>query len=48
MKKWFNGTLEDLTSPFVFNLKLDPLERFHEARGYDVWPEIMHGYSDLQ
>ena len=26
-----------MTTPLVTNLKLDPFERFHEARGFDEW-----------
>jgi arylsulfatase len=37
--RWFNGVQENLTTPFITNLKLDPFERFHEARGYDEWQE---------
>ncbi|WP_346187819.1 arylsulfatase [Rubritalea halochordaticola] len=37
--KWFNGVQQDLTTPVITNLKLDPFERFHEARGYDEWQE---------
>jgi arylsulfatase A-like enzyme len=37
--KWFNGVRNDLTSPLITNLKLDPFERFHEARGFDEWQE---------
>jgi len=29
----------DLVTPIITNLKLDPFERFHEARGYDEWQE---------
>jgi arylsulfatase len=29
----------DLTTPLITNLKLDPFERFHEARGFDEWQE---------
>jgi arylsulfatase len=28
-----------MTTPLVTNLKLDPFERFHEARGFDEWQE---------
>jgi arylsulfatase len=40
-EKWFNATQEELTTPFIINLKLDPFERFVEAggRGYDEWEE---------
>ena len=37
--KWFNGVQESLTSPLITNLKLDPFERFHNARGFDEWQE---------
>jgi len=37
--KWFNGVQQDLVTPVITNLKLDPFERFHEARGYDEWQE---------
>jgi len=37
--KWFNGEQVDLTTPLITNLKLDPFERFHEARGFDEWQE---------
>jgi arylsulfatase A-like enzyme len=37
--KWFNGVQDQLTRPIITNLKLDPFERFHEARGYDEWQE---------
>ena len=37
--KWFNGVANNLTSPLITNLKLDPFERFHEARGFDEWQE---------
>ena len=37
--KWFNGVQQNMTSPLVTNLKLDPFERFHEARGFDEWQE---------
>jgi arylsulfatase A-like enzyme len=37
--KWFNGVQEDMLTPLVTNLKLDPFERFHEARGFDEWQE---------
>jgi hypothetical protein len=29
----------NLTTPIITNLKLDPFERFHDARGYDEWQE---------
>jgi arylsulfatase A-like enzyme len=37
--KWFNGQQVNLTTPLITNLKLDPFERFHEARGFDEWQE---------
>jgi arylsulfatase A-like enzyme len=37
--KWFNGVQDNLTTPLITNLKLDPFERFHEARGFDEWQE---------
>jgi len=37
--KWFNGVQDDLVTPLITNLKLDPFERFHEARGFDEWQE---------
>ncbi|WP_313458174.1 arylsulfatase [Stenotrophomonas sp.] len=37
--RWFNGVQENLTSPLITNLKLDPFERFHNARGFDEWQE---------
>ena len=37
--KWFNGVRSELTTPLITNLKLDPFERFHEARGFDEWQE---------
>jgi arylsulfatase len=37
--KWFNGVQDKLVTPIITNLKLDPFERFHEARGYDEWQE---------
>jgi hypothetical protein len=30
---------QSLVTPSITNLKLDPFERFHEARGYDEWQE---------
>ncbi|WDI41760.1 arylsulfatase [Bremerella sp. P1] len=38
-EKWFRAPQTALTSPFITNLKMDPFERFHEARGYDEWAE---------
>lgn len=37
--KWFNGVQQNMLTPLVTNLKLDPFERFHEARGFDEWQE---------
>ena len=37
--KWFNGVQQNMTTPLITNLKLDPFERFHEARGFDEWQE---------
>ncbi|RDH76158.1 arylsulfatase [Mycolicibacterium moriokaense] len=37
--KWFNGVQQNLTMPYITNLKIDPFERFHHARGYDEWQE---------
>ena len=37
--KWFNGVQQNILTPLVTNLKLDPFERFHEARGFDEWQE---------
>lgn len=37
--KWFNGVRNSLTTPVITNLKMDPFERFHEARGFDEWQE---------
>ena len=37
--KWFNGVQSNLTTPLITNLKLDPFERFHQARGFDEWQE---------
>lgn len=37
--QWFNGVQQNLLTPLVTNLKLDPFERFHEARGFDEWQE---------
>ncbi len=35
--KWFNGVQQNIITPQLTNLKLDPFERFEEARGYDEW-----------
>ena len=37
--KWFNGVQNELTTPLITRLDLDPFERFHEARGFDEWQE---------
>jgi len=37
--KWFNGVQEELTTPVIIRLDLDPFERFEEARGFDEWQE---------
>ena len=37
--KWFNAVQNDLTSPIITNLKLDPFERFYDSRGFDEWQE---------
>jgi arylsulfatase len=36
---WFRGVQEELTTPVITRLDLDPFERFSEARGYDEWAE---------
>lgn len=36
---WFRSPQQALSTPIITNLKLDPFERFHEARGYDEWAE---------
>ena len=36
---WFRSTQQALTSPYIINLKMDPFERFIDARGYDEWAE---------
>ncbi|MYM61945.1 arylsulfatase [Pseudomaricurvus sp. HS19] len=36
---WFRSPQLSLSSPIIINLKLDPFERFIEARGYDEWAE---------
>lgn len=36
---WFRSPQQALTTPYITNLKQDPFERFHEARGYDEWAE---------
>ncbi|KZS83721.1 hypothetical protein B4U45_02420 [Mycobacterium persicum] len=37
--RWFNAIQQKLTTPLITNLKLDPFERFHKARGFDEWQE---------
>jgi len=37
--KWFNGVQDQLTTPLITRLDLDPFERFHEGRGFDEWQE---------
>jgi len=37
--RWFNGTRDNLVTPVITNLKLDPFERFHDSRGFDEWQE---------
>ena len=37
--QWFNGVRNNLTTPLITNLALDPFERFSEARGFDEWQE---------
>jgi arylsulfatase len=37
--KWFNGTKTKLNTPLTIDLRLDPFERFTEARGFDEWQE---------
>lgn len=37
--RWFNGVQQNLVTPLITNLKLDPFERFHGARGFDEWQE---------
>jgi arylsulfatase A-like enzyme len=38
-ERWFRSPQTELSTPIITNLKLDPFERFHEARGYDEWAE---------
>ena len=38
-EEWFRAEQPQLSSPYIINLKLDPFERFTEARGYDEWAE---------
>ncbi|MFV0304368.1 MAG: arylsulfatase [Moheibacter sp.] len=37
--KWFNGVQQNMVTPLITNLKLDPFERFHDSRGFDEWQE---------
>jgi arylsulfatase len=37
--RWFNGVVNNLTTPVITNLALDPFERFSHARGHDEWQE---------
>ncbi|WP_232848567.1 arylsulfatase [Bowmanella yangjiangensis] len=37
--EWFRATQQSMTTPYIINLKLDPFERFVNARGYDEWAE---------
>lgn len=37
--KWFNSVQQNMVTPLITNLKLDPFERLHEARGFDEWQE---------
>ncbi|MDF2233930.1 arylsulfatase [Albimonas sp. CAU 1670] len=37
--KWFNGVQDELTTPLITRLDLDPFERFHDSRGFDEWQE---------
>lgn len=49
--RWFNGIQQKLTTPLITNLKLDPFERFHKARGFDEWQENhawLYGPAALQ
>lgn len=38
-EEWFRAEQNPLSTPILINLKLDPFERFIEARGYDEWSE---------
>ncbi|QCK15437.1 arylsulfatase [Mangrovivirga cuniculi] len=38
-EEWFRAEQVPLSTPILINLKLDPFERFIEARGYDEWAE---------
>ena len=37
--RWFNGVQQQMATPLITNLKLDPFERFHSSRGFDEWQE---------
>lgn len=37
--KWFNGVQNQLVTPLITRLDLDPFERFHKTRGFDEWQE---------
>jgi len=37
--RWFNGIQQNFVTPLITNLKVDPFERFHVARGFDEWQE---------
>jgi len=37
--EWFRATRDELSTPYIINLKQDPFERFTESRGYDEWCE---------
>lgn len=50
-KEWFRAAQQELSSPFIINLKLDPFERMIHARGYDEWAEnrsYMYGPAGKQ
>lgn len=42
-EKWFQSPQLPLSTPIITNLKLDPFERMHGARGYGEWQE-QRGY----
>ena len=49
--RWFNGVQENFVTPLITNLKLDPFERFREARGFDEWQENhawLYGPANVQ
>lgn len=37
--KWFNGIQNEMVTPLITRLDMDPFERFHDARGFDEWQE---------